>query len=83
MAEQKLLKITIAQVDGPLFDGQVVSATLPGQAGEMTVMANHEAIISPLKAGIILLKRADNSEETFTIKQGTLELSNNHATILV
>lgn len=83
MAEQKLLKLTIAKVDGPLFDGEVVSVTLPGTAGEMTLMANHEPIISPLKTGTILLKRVDNSEESFSIKRGALELSDNHATILV
>ena len=49
MAQQKLLKLTIARVDGPLFDGEVVSVTVPGASGEMTLLAEHAALISPLK----------------------------------
>ncbi len=66
----------------PLFDGQVLSATVPGVAGEMTIMADHAPIISPLKAGTILIK-ADAGEESIEVKSGTLEMSDNHLTILV
>lgn len=83
MAEQKLLKLTIARVDGPVFDGQVVSATVPGIAGEMTILAEHTPLISPLKKGTITYKSADGVEEQLAIETGTLEISANHATILI
>ncbi len=82
MIDNKLLKLTISRVDMPIFDGNVYSVTVPGVEGEMTILANHEALISPLKEGVILVKREDYDEETFPIKSGTLEISNNHATIL-
>lgn len=66
----------------PLYDGQAVSATVPGVAGEMTIMADHAPIISPLKAGTILIK-AETGEESIEVKSGTLEMSENHLTILV
>lgn len=79
----KLLNLTIARVDMPVFDGEVVSVTVPGEAGEMTLLAHHTAIISPLKEGVITIKREDGEEETVSITSGTLEMSNNHVTILI
>jgi F-type H+-transporting ATPase subunit epsilon len=79
----KLLKLTIARVDMPIFDGEVVSVTVPGFSGEMTIMADHAAIISPLKAGTIVARREDGEEESVPVSLGTLEVSGNHATILI
>ncbi len=83
MAEHKLLKLTISKVDGPIFDGEVVSVTVPGVAGEMTILAQHTALISPLKKGTITYRGAENSTENIEIESGTLEISQNHATILI
>ncbi len=67
----------------PVFDGPVASVTVPGLAGEMTLLADHAAIISPLKAGTIVVRREDGAEESISIETGTLELSHNQATILI
>lgn len=83
MSEHKLLKLTISRVDAPLFDGEVISVTIPGIDGEMTILAQHTALISPLKKGIITIKKSDNLLETIEIESGTLEISQNHATILL
>ncbi len=83
MADQKLLKLTVSKVDSPVFDGEVVSVHLPGAAGEMEVMANHEPLITPLKAGVLTIKKADGEHEQHEIESGTLEISNNHATVLI
>lgn len=78
----KKLKLTISKVDAPVFDGEVDSVTLPGIEGEMTILANHEPLISPLKAGVITIA-TDTDTKTFDIESGTLEISNNHATVLI
>jgi F-type H+-transporting ATPase subunit epsilon len=83
MAEQKLLKLTISRVDGPIFDGEVVSVTVPGVSGEMTLLAEHASLISPLKKGLIIYRKADGSVDTHHVESGTLEISHNHATILI
>jgi F-type H+-transporting ATPase subunit epsilon len=82
MSEKKLLKLTVSKVDGPVFDGEVSFVTVPGVAGEMTILASHEALISPLKAGKITIQTATNKQE-IVIESGTLEISHNHATILI
>ena len=83
MVEQNLLKLTISKVDGPVFDGEVISVAVPGVDGDMQILAHHSALISPLKEGTLTVEKSDNTEETFEIKSGTLEISNNHATILI
>ena len=83
MADKKLLQLTVSKVDAPVFDGEVVSVAVPGVAGVMEILANHEALISPLKAGQIVIKKENGENETHDITAGTLEISNNHATILI
>lgn len=79
----KLLQLTISKVDAPVFDGAVVSVTVPGTEGEMTILADHEALISVLKAGIVTVRPEVGDEQTFSIDQGTIEISHNHATVLI
>lgn len=79
----KLLNLTLTRVDTPVFDGEVLQIQLPGLGGDMTIMANHTALISPLKAGLITITKPDNSIETHQIDKGTLEISDNHATVLI
>lgn len=74
--------LTIARVDGPVYDGEVTSVTLPGIDGEMTVLAYHEPFITPLKAGDITIRTSDGVE-SITTESGVFEMSNNHASILL
>lgn len=83
MAEQKLLKLIISRVDGPVFSGDVVSVSVPGILGDMQILAHHEALISPLNKGTVSYERTEGSKETVAIESGTLEISNNQATILI
>lgn len=83
MAELKQLQLTIAHVDAPVFSGLVTSVTVPGTEGEMTLLANHTPLMTALKSGTILVKKADGSDETFAVISGTLEVSQNRITILL
>ena len=79
----KLLHLTISKVDAPVFDGPVASVTVPGTEGEMTILADHEALISVLRAGIVTVRPEAGDVQTFDIEQGTIEISHNHATVLI
>lgn len=81
--ESTALYLTITRVDGPVYDGEVASVTLPGAEGDMTILARHEALISPLRPGTIVVKRTDGTEETFDVVSGTVEVSNNQTIILL
>lgn len=82
MIEQATFTLTISEVDDLLFQGEAHSVTVPGVAGEMTLLARHEPLIALLKAGTVTV-RANGEEKQFSIKKGLLEVSNNHVTVLV
>jgi len=83
MSEQKTLQLNIARVDGSLFTGEVVSVTVPGSEGEMTLLPDHTPLVSALRVGTITLRKADGVIETFPVVTGTLEVSKNTVTILL
>ena len=83
MAEQKTLELNIARVDGPVFSGAVVSVTVPGSEGEMTLLSDHTPLVSSLRAGVITAKLGDGTVETFEVTTGTLEVSHNTVTVLI
>ena len=83
MAEQTTLQLTIAKVDSPVFTGEVVSVTVPGSEGEMTLLPDHTPLVSALRAGKITLRKASSETEEFDVSSGTLEVSNNSVTILL
>lgn len=83
MSEKKTLNLNIARVDGSLFSGAILSVTVPGTEGEMTILPDHTPLMSALRVGLITVKKVDNTEETFESKGGTLEISQNSATILL
>ena len=80
----KTFHLTIAGVGESLFDGQVTSVTLPGAEGVFTVMAGHEAFVTPLKSGVALVKTAEGDETSYTLgENGICEVSGGQATVLL
>jgi F-type H+-transporting ATPase subunit epsilon len=79
----KTFHLTIAKVGENLFDGEAVAVTLPGEEGVFTVMANHEAFVTPLKAGDAVVETESGEKQTFSIEKGIAEVSSNQATVLL
>ena len=78
------MRVTIAQVDENLFDGEAVSMTVPGSAGEMTVLGEHEPLITTLKEGNIVVRVSRDSEPLyFPITAGILEVRRDGATVVL
>lgn len=77
------LHLIISSVSENLYDGPALSATLPGAAGEMTVLPNHEPLISTLKAGKITVRVPGKGEQVFDVQSGVLEISGERAVVLV
>lgn len=76
--------LIIARVGENLFDGEALSATLPGGDGVFEILAHHEAFVSPLKSGEAHVKAADGQQYHFEIPHGGVaEVSGNQATILL
>lgn len=74
--------LVIASVGETRYDGRAASATLPGQAGELTLLAHHEPIVTTLKPGVITV-RDESGEKKFNIENGVLECSDNRVVVLL
>lgn len=80
----KSFHLTIAQVGRNIFDGEAVSVTLPGEDGVFTVMANHEAFVTPLKIGEAKVKTPDGEIRMIALPTtGIAEVSSNQATVIL
>ena len=78
------MKVVIAKVDEVLYGGEAHSLTVPGTAGEMTVLARHEPIITTLKSGEVRVKKTAGSEpQVFSIEGGVLEVNAQGATVIL
>ena len=79
--------LVIASVGETHFDGQAESATLPGSAGELTILAHHEPLVTTLRAGTITVRLPKRGEEIsikeIKIENGILECSHNRAVVLL
>jgi F-type H+-transporting ATPase subunit epsilon len=80
----KSFHLTVARVGENLFVGEAVSVTLPGSEGVLTVLAHHEALVSPLKAGTISITTSEGKKQEILLTDtGLVEISNNQVTVLV
>ncbi len=77
------MKLTIAKIDQILFSGEAESVTVPGAAGEMTILTHHMPIITTLKAGKIIVKHQEGKREEFAVNKGFLEVGKDETVILV
>ena len=64
-----------------LYEGEATYVGLPGSDGSLGILSNHAPLVTTLKAGEIVLQN-DSSEQKFEVKGGTVEVLNNHVTIL-
>ena len=79
------MKLVIAKVDQVYFDGEVLSVTVPGAEGELTVLGKHEAFVTTLKPGIITARggSVEAGEQIFEVQSGLLEVHSGGATIIL
>lgn len=76
------MQVVIAKVDEVLFEGQADSLTVPGAAGEMTVLGHHMPLVTTLKQGEILV-RVGSDEKRFAVQGGVLEVRADGATVIL
>jgi len=79
----KTFKLTISTVGETYFDGEAVSATLPGSDGELTILAHHEPFVTTLKKGSINVRLDGGETKSFANENGILEFSGNKAIVLL
>ena len=65
-----------------LFEGEVVSVTLPGEKGSFTVLPRHASLISTLLKGKISYRDAEG-EHQVEVAGGIADIDNNVVSVCV
>jgi len=91
------MKLNVITPTAKIFEGEVISVSLPGQDGIFQVLNNHTAIISSLSIGEVIIELVENTKDAsynemiqikdqnhiiISIKGGVAELINNELIIL-
>ena len=63
MADRKTFSVSLVTPDGPVFEDEAEMIVVPGEAGEVGVLARHAPLIALLKAGSTRVYRDRHSEE--------------------
>jgi F-type H+-transporting ATPase subunit epsilon len=80
---ENTFRLVIASVASTQFDGAAVSATMPGSAGEFTILSNHEPFVSTLKSGKITIRQTGGEHKEFDIEGGVVESSAGRTVVLL
>lgn len=75
------MKLQIITPDKLAYEGDVTAVTVPGTAGSFQILSGHAAIVSTLEDGNVIIK-ANNSEETLSIKGGVVEVKDDNIIVL-
>jgi F-type H+-transporting ATPase subunit epsilon len=75
------LKLEIVTPDGKAFESDVEVVHLPGVEGEMDVLPQHEALVTALDAGELLITR-NGKTESMAIGEGFAEVTADRVSVL-
>lgn len=76
------MKLELITPNGPIFEGEIKSATLPGAEGEFGVLDEHAGTVTLLNAGAIEIEKEDGGKEIVAINWGTAKIEEHKVTIL-
>ncbi|MDA2922168.1 hypothetical protein MYX07_02760 [Patescibacteria group bacterium AH-259-L07] len=84
-----MFNLSIYTLEKTLFEDEVAIATVPSIDGELGILDHHTALITPLKKGVIKIKKKIKPEryekeqiQTIEIKKGFLEIKPEEVVIL-
>lgn len=75
------MTVEILTPDVVLYEGDATYVGLPGADGSLGILNHHAPLVTTLREGEVVVKN-DKNEQTFAVKGGTVEVLNNHVTIL-
>ena len=82
MAQSKTFKLHIVGSKGTVFDGEVESVNLNTEAGYITVLPDHSALISTLAPGVIEVRTTEGVKK-FDQDRGVIDISPEKTVILM
>lgn len=86
MAETNSLKLKLVTLLGEKMSEDVYEVILPTKSGEITVLPNHEPLVTLLETGAMAVRRqksdVDSKLEFFALSGGVVEVSNGQVVVL-
>lgn len=76
------MQLEIVTPEKNLYNGEVTSVVFPGSDGSFGILDGHAPIVSTLKEGEIKITESNNSETSFNVKGGVVEVNNNKIIVL-
>ena len=70
MAEGRTFALSLVTPDGAAFEGEVEMLVVPGDAGEIGVLARHAPLVAMLKAGSTRIYRDRSTEDVLEFATG-------------
>ena len=70
MAEGRTFALSLVTPDGAAFEGEVEMLIVPGDAGEIGVLARHAPLVAMLKAGSTRIYRDRSTEDVLEFATG-------------
>jgi F-type H+-transporting ATPase subunit epsilon len=81
------MKFELVSLDGVKFSADAYSVILPTAAGQITILPNHEPLLSVVVPGVITIRRSkddpDHKLEHYATFGGVLEMGGQNARVLV
>jgi F-type H+-transporting ATPase subunit epsilon len=81
MATRNTLHVEVVTAERELYRGEADIVDAPGADGQIGILPRHEALLTLLSSGPLVIKLRD-AEEILFVSGGFLEVSNDHITVL-
>lgn len=83
MADHPLFSISVVTPEGPAFEGDAEMLIVPGDAGEIGVLARHAPLVAMLKSGSTRVHMGDGQVHEFATGPGFFQVLEDRAIALV
>ncbi len=80
----KSFKVVVVTPDKTAYEGEAVSAVIPGLAGYLGIWANHAPLVAAVAPGVVTLKKDEQGNELrMAVGLGFAEVSDNVVNLMV
>ncbi len=74
--------LTVTTPEGQVCSGRVLSLTVRGEMGEITILSGHAPLISPVLRGRCRMRLGDGEEREAEMSEGILSVQEDEVTLL-
>ena len=79
----KCFRLVVATGEATILDTSVSYVNLPTGFGSIGVLANHEAMLCAVSAGVVRYRTEEGGEERLRVSEGVASVADNEMTLLV